>query len=68
MGLVDREALLPLLKTLAPPHPSLIMLSLLTPAANVQTVTFVSSNTALVCEFKQDALRRAEKLDWILWR
>lgn len=38
MGLVDREALLPLLKTLAPPpHPSLIMLSLLTPAANVQT-------------------------------
>lgn len=32
-----------------PPHPSLIMLSLLTLAANVQTVTFVSSAAALVC-------------------
>lgn len=49
MLLVDREVLLPLLKTLASPlHPSLIMLSL-TPATNVQAVTFVSPAAALVC-------------------
>lgn len=50
MLLVDREVLLTLLKTLASPpfHPSLIMLSL-TPATNVQAVTFVSPAAALVC-------------------